>query len=144
MDKTEIDRIALMSIHPEFAEALFDGRKAVEFRRVAPRSQVSHIVVYATKPVGAVIGVLEVERVERRSPQNLWRLFGRVGGIDRTRFFEYFEGAVEGAALVVRKAQRLKQPVSLSQKGLPSRPPQSFLYLSDKTFGALGRLLAAA
>lgn len=144
MDKREADRIALMSIHPEFAEALFDGRKAVEFRRIAPRSRISHIVVYATRPVGAVIGVLEVERVERQSPERLWRLFGRVGGIERTRFFEYFAGAAEGAALVVRKAHRLKKPVTLSQKGLPRRPPQSFSYLSDETFGALGQLMPAA
>lgn len=144
MDKRDAERIALMSIHPEFAQALFEGRKAVEFRRVAPRSDVSHIVVYATKPVGAVIGVLEVERVERQSPQRLWRLFGSVGGIDRTRFFEYFAGATEGAALVVRNARRLKYPLMLSQNGLPQHPPQSFVYLSDETFGALGRLLPAA
>src|SRR5690606_2500961 len=72
MDKSEVQRIALMSIHPEFADALFEGRKGVEFRRVAPRADISHIVVSSTKPTGAVIGVLEVERVERKSPQRLW------------------------------------------------------------------------
>lgn len=144
MDKTEADRVALMSIHPEFADALFSGQKVVEFRRVAPRSQISHIVVYATKPVGAVIGVLEVERVERQSPERLWRSFGKVGGIDKARFFEYFAGAIEGAALVVRRAQRLTKPVGLSQRGLPSRPPQSFAYLSDEAVGALGLPLPVA
>lgn len=144
MDKSEVQRIALMSIHPEFADALFEGRKGVEFRRVAPRADISHIVVYSTKPTGAVIGVLEVERVERKSPQRLWRLFGPIGGIDRTRFFEYFAGTHQGVALVVRKAQRFKQPIMLPREGLPRRPPQSFAYVSSETFGSLGRLLPAA
>jgi predicted transcriptional regulator len=82
--------------------------------------------------------------MERTSPQRLWRLFGRIGGIDRSRFFEYFAGTDEGVALIVRKARRFKEPVLLPQDGLPKRPPQSFAYLSNETLGALGQLLPAA
>lgn len=41
-------RIALISIHPQFAEAIVGGNKRVEFRKTALRSDVNHALIYST------------------------------------------------------------------------------------------------
>ena len=52
-------RIILMSIHPEYAEALLDGTKTVELRKSPVAGDISHIVIYATAPVQRVLGWVE-------------------------------------------------------------------------------------
>jgi predicted transcriptional regulator len=131
-------RVALMSIKPEYAEKLLSGAKRVEFRRAGPKGPVELILIYATQPIGALVGVLEVTRVDRGSPDELWRNFGSVGGIEHSAFFSYFSGASAGDALVVGQAWRLNVPVRLESAGLDARPPQSFRYVDDDVLGTLG------
>jgi predicted transcriptional regulator len=113
-----------MSIHPEYAEALLSGAKKVEFRRVAPKADVGYVVVYATMPIGAILGILRVDFVDHDSPTRLWRRHGGVGGISNQDFFRYFEG-------------RCKSPLPLASVGLSDKPPQSFMYLDDEAFDTI-------
>jgi predicted transcriptional regulator len=122
-----------MSIHPEFAKRILNGEKQVEFRRRPLGRGTTHMVIYATTPVCAVVGVAEIERVERASPASLWSTFRHVGGIGRTEFFEYFSGVVEGCAYVFRHVLWCSTPLALGTGGLPSRAPQAFQYLGAQT-----------
>lgn len=124
-------RVALMSIKPEYAEKLLSGLKRVEFRRSGPKARVERILVYATQPVGALVGILEVVATERATPQKLWRRYGAVGGIDRSAFFAYFDGTEAGDALLVGRVWRLETPVSLEEAGLAPKAPQSFRYVES-------------
>ena len=55
----------LLSIKPEFAEKILDGTKKFEFRRrVHTRPEVKSVIIYATMPVGRVIGEFSIERIE--------------------------------------------------------------------------------
>ena len=57
-------REPILSIHPEFAEAIFAGKKRVEFRRrpvAIPES--GRVWIYATKPTAGVLGFIEVKQV---------------------------------------------------------------------------------
>jgi predicted transcriptional regulator len=129
-----------MSIHPEFARRILSGEKQVEFRRRPLGRHVTHIVIYATAPVSAVIGVAEIQNVQRESPAQLWARFSDVGGIGRERFFAYFAGAREGFAYVLRQAQACESPLRLGKVGLPPKPPQAFQYLATRTLEAVLRL----
>lgn len=137
MDSDSTEQIALMSIRPEFALRLMAGDKLAEFRRAAPTRPISHVVVYASHPVSAIIGMFEVARIDEASPHRLWQAFSGVAGIGRDAFFKYFSGRKSGFALVVKKTQKLKRPVPLGGPGLPTRPPQSFMYLDSKVFQRL-------
>jgi predicted transcriptional regulator len=55
---------------------IFDGNKRVELRRVRPRhlNEGDLILVYATSPEKALLGVLEVEKVVEMSPINFGEL----------------------------------------------------------------------
>lgn len=137
MGSSTASAVALMSIHPEYAEALLSGSKKVEFRRLAPKEKVGYVVVYATKPVGAILGVLQIDSVERDSPERLWARYRDVGGISFDGFFQYFDGCAQGSALVVKQAWRCKAPMDLHGLGLAGKAPQSFKYLDRSTFRAI-------
>jgi predicted transcriptional regulator len=133
-----------MSIHPEFAARILAGEKLVEFRRRGAARHLTHILIYATSPICAVVGVAEVERTERGSPGALWESFGNVGGISRSDFFSYFSGVLEGAAYVLGETWLCAIPASLGRQGLPCTAPQAFQYVDARALDAvLGRSTAA-
>jgi predicted transcriptional regulator len=57
------------------------------------------VVVYATKPVGKVIGEFTVSDVHSDSPARLWSRTKAHSGISRVFFDEYFEGREKGFAI---------------------------------------------
>src|SRR5688572_2984637 len=93
MDTEPTGRLALLSIHPGYAEAIFEGTKRVEFRRWRFGVDVSVVVVYATQPVGQIIGWFEVDGVDEGTPLSLWRRYSSCAGIDRASYLAYFENA---------------------------------------------------
>lgn len=125
-------RVALMSIHPEFAEAIVSGRKCVEFRKRPVADDVSHILIYATLPVGSLVGWFHVEGQTTEPPTRLWTRFRQVGGISRARFFAYYSDRGIGTGIKVAKAGRFSSPVPLADFGSIIRPPQSFQYLTPE------------
>lgn len=133
MDNNADSRVALLSLHPEWAQAILEGRKTVEFRRSAPAHDISHVVIYATKPVGQVVGYFTVASVTSGSPTSLWARFGGRAAISRRRFRTYFRSKSTGYAIEVGKVVRLKSPVALDDIG-NVRPPQNFCYLPTSTF----------
>lgn len=122
-------RVVLLSVHPQYANAIMDGRKRVEFRKKFPEG-VGLVVVYATKPVGKVVGWFTVQEIVEAPPASLWRQFSETGCIERGDFFDYFKGREVGLGVTVREVERLEAPVALKRL-LPSGvPPQSFQYLA--------------
>ncbi len=137
MDSGSTRCVAMMAIKPQFAFGLLTGRKRVEFRRRAAARKLTHIVVYATKPVGAVVGVLEISDLAEGTPQSLWSRFSNVGGIGRSDFFDYFAGTEHGIAYLVQHVWSCDEARELGKVGLPRVPPQAHQYLSSRTLEQL-------
>ena len=131
--------VALLSIHPRFAEAILTGEKRVEFRRTKFSRDVSHVAIYATQPIGKIVGWFEVAGIESHHPDDLWGKFQHCGGIDEDDFRVYYLGRETGYAIRVRQSRRLKQAKPLTAVCGDTRPPQSFTYLNKaavrKLFG---------
>ncbi len=123
-------RVALMSIHPEYAEAIVSGRKWVEFRKRPIADDVSHVLIYATLPVGSLVGWFSVEGQDTEPPRHLWIRFKDVACISRTRFFAYYSGRGTGTGIRVGKTGKFASPIPLSELEPTLRPPQSFQYLT--------------
>ena len=83
-------RVALLSIHPRHAEAILQGEKLVELRRTAVARDVTHVLIYATAPVQAVVGWFDVEGVDVDSKTGIWDAHGAVAGVTRQEFRDYF------------------------------------------------------
>jgi predicted transcriptional regulator len=131
--------VILLSIFPEFADAILRGEKRVEFRKPKVCASASHILVYSTSPDMRIVGYFEVKKVHRASPRLLWKRFGKVGTISRDAFFSYYAGHDEAIGFEVGSVWRFKRPKSLGavQRGL--KPPQSFTYLPSTILERLRR-----
>ena len=131
MAKETARRTALMSIRPEYVDAIISGAKTVEFRKQRLAPEVQRVVIYATSPIKAVVGEFEITSQVSRSPTGLWQEFKLVSGIDRRRFFEYFRGRSNGVGIVIGNVTTYVPPKQLEDVAPGSRPPQSFRYLED-------------
>jgi predicted transcriptional regulator len=120
----------LLSIKPQFAEKIFSGAKRFEFRKVVHKNpNVTSVVVYATKPVGKVVGEFTVRTIHNDSPKRLWRKTKHSSGITRRFFNEYFEGRASGFAIEVGQTTRYDIPLEIQDVIPNGYPPQSFVYI---------------
>ncbi len=133
MDRAKVGRVALMSIHPEYADAILAGTKKVEFRKRPIADDVTHVIVYATAPVSAVVGAFTVESQAKAAPAMLWGRFAEVAGISRHGFFAYFAEHANGVGIEVGEVLTLHEPLPLGVGLGVTRPPQSFQYLDADT-----------
>ncbi|WAC28246.1 ASCH domain-containing protein [Ancylobacter sp. SL191] len=122
----------LLSIKPEYADKIFDRSKKFEFRKSMFRhADVRTIVVYATKPVGRIVGEFEVEGVLCESPERLWTLTQTSAGISKQFFDEYFSGRSKAFAIKVGQIHKFSEPLNPSDLIENFTPPQSFMYVDD-------------
>ena len=120
----------LLSIKPEYAEKILTGVKRFEYRKTIPRNEAVHtVVLYATMPVGKVVGEFEIAGVLRESPDDLWKQTRQASGITREFFDEYFRGRKNAVAIAVSKPKRYAKPLMLKDVSGSITPPQSFQYL---------------
>ncbi|EXU75998.1 ASCH domain-containing protein [Erwinia mallotivora] len=120
----------LLSIKPEYAESILDGQKRFEFRKTMFRNkEVKTVVIYATMPVGKVIGEFEIDEIISSEPSELWTITKRYAGITRGFFDEYFSDKNRAFAIAVKNPRRYESPLSLSELIPGAVPPQSFRYI---------------
>lgn len=129
MDAEESSDVALLPIRPKFANAIMDGTKRVEFRKVKFQRHVRHVIVYASSPVQRIIGYFSVAGIDEGSPTALWRKYQDVGGIAEAEFRDYYRSADSGIAINVGEVKPLKRPMTLGSLKRNLTAPQSFAYL---------------
>jgi predicted transcriptional regulator len=125
----------LLSIKPKYAARILDGTKRYEYRKRPPKNQVFltqqtlTVLLYATKPVGLVVGEFEILDIVERLPLTLWSMTKDGAGITREEYLEYFQHLGEPAyALHVLRYERYGNPLTLKDLGI-KRPPLSFMYI---------------
>src|ERR1035438_9794199 len=74
---------AVLSIKPDYAEAIFSGKKRFEFRRSIFRADIHVVIVYITNPVGKVAGEFSVKDIITDDVDALWDRTEKMAGIDR-------------------------------------------------------------
>lgn len=122
----------LMSIKPEFVDRIISGEKSYEFRRVLyKRTDITHIVVYASSPVCRLVGEIEVASIHSDTPDNLWEKTKDKAGISEQFFFAYFSGRDKAHAIEVKSFLPYDEHIKLKDKYPTLVPPQSFCYVED-------------
>jgi len=124
-------KVILMSIKPEYAEAIMSGRKTVEFRRRPLPTNIDLVLVYATAPVKGIVGSFYFEKQFEAAPHSLWAVYGDLGACTKEDFDRYFKGCETGTAIVITDAYRLSEP--LNPRAVMGRKwvaPQSWYYIS--------------
>jgi predicted transcriptional regulator len=113
-----------------FAEKILDGSKRFEFRKCGfSIAGVETVVIYATKPVGKVVGEFSVVEVHKDVPSRIWQRTRKYAGIQKRFFDQYYADRDTAYAIAVGKVTKYDEPVELASLGANITPPQSYRYL---------------
>lgn len=129
MGTAATERVAVMAIHPRYAEAILAGEKLVEFRKRKLAEDVTTVLIYATVPVQQVIGEFSLKKTDVDEPAVIWARYGHAGLIDKISFGHYYANSGHAVALLVDKVIRYAEPRSLTELDKKSIP-QSFYYVN--------------
>ena len=119
----------LLSIKPEFALKIFNGSKKFEFRRsIFKNRDIKQVIVYASSPVGKIIGEFEIEEILHDELSILWDKTKNYAGTSEENFRKYFSNKTKGYAIQIKNAELYDEPKPLDSLGI-STAPQSFMYV---------------
>lgn len=120
----------LLSIKPEYAHAIIEGRKKVEYRKIVPKHLDQGIaVIYSSSPEKMVIGEFVFNRIIELPPDELWETTKNLGCVEKSFFDSYFETKRIGFAFEVSKVVKYSTPITLSEMSIKTAP-QSWMYLN--------------
>src|SRR5690348_16354315 len=93
----------LISLKPQYADAILAGQKTVELRRgrvnVNPGAR---LWIYSTLPRGRIEGSFTVDKVIAGSAATIWRQFGSRAFVSKQAFDEYVLGAKDVSAILIQ------------------------------------------
>lgn len=120
----------LLSIKPKYAEEILAGKKKYEFRKlIFKKKSINKIFIYSSSPTKKIIGSCEIAKIITESPQNLWQICHKEGGISETDFFEYFNNSEVGYAIEIANLHVFLPPIDPYSSIKNFKPPQSFCYI---------------
>lgn len=125
--------VAIISIHPEYAEAILSGKKTIELRRRIPKiEEGTRLWIYATRPQAAIIGSAIVASITRESPASIWMQHSKDAFIPKKDYNNYFRGTDKAIAIRLINAEKC-HPVKIDKlreikEGF--HPPQVLIRIS--------------
>ncbi len=149
IDVEELEEVYLMSIRPQYANAIFRGRKKYELRKLSGQPGITEdsvIVVYSSGNVKAIIGEFRAGRIITGTPEYVWTAVGQSRyGIGRDAW-AYIRGGKRAMAIEVLEPKLYPRPVSLDEirRIIPGwMPPFSYKRLEpgDKLYELVIRRL---
>ena len=91
---------AILSLKPQYVELILSGKKTVELRNRIVRMEPGTVIwIYATKPVGGIVALAELDSVVHDTPAEIWVQYGREICIDRAHFDSYINNRESVSAL---------------------------------------------
>lgn len=104
----------LISLHPRFAETIFGSSTAIVLRRTricAPEG--SQLILYATAPTKAVVGVATVQLRDTDRAEAIWCRYEHNMALRRDEFDAYLAGSRQATALVLTAPDDSAAPARL-------------------------------
>ena len=122
---------AIISLKPQYAELILSGEKTVELRNRVVRMEPGTVIwIYATKPVGGIVALAELDSVVHGNPAEIWVRYEREMCIDRDHFDSYINNRESVSALILSSVRTLKRSVTLDwiRRSIGSFQPPQFYY----------------
>jgi predicted transcriptional regulator len=121
----------VFSIQQRYAEQIIRGRKTIELRKRFSRAhRGSWFLVYATKPLGAVVGAARISEVENAHVADIDESTLDRACVDRHELLRYASGCTELWKIHLSDVIPLEEPLSLQllskDLDVTLQPPQSF------------------
>ena len=131
------EQTLLMSLRPESAELILQGRKTGEFRRkFSKKYEGATIVFYITRPVQQFMFTATITQVDHSQKKRLWNMSQQKCGISQVAFDHYLSGIDYGYAIHLSNIKLVPNQLVLenAKKVCPQlRPPQSFQRIEPRS-----------
>lgn len=133
----EGEALYLMSIKPQYARAIFAGRKRYELRKLRglpPIEEGSVIVVYVSGRIKSIVGEFRAGRVYKATPEKVWSIASAPGSGVGEDAWHYIKGAGRAMAIEVSEAVMYERPITLEEirRVIPGwNPPYSYKRLIE-------------
>lgn len=137
-------RDILMSIKPEYSQAILRGDKTVEFRRVFSDAAAAtgRVIIYESAPTMKIVGCFEIEKIDQplrdtmdftKSEQVVANCIrsGCKKGIQAEALLDYLLDAKTPCAIYLKNVIKLDYPFSPKESDPNFRPPQSYMWCPD-------------
>jgi len=122
----------LLSIKPQFVKEIFNGNKKFEYRKaIFKNTDIKTIVIYATMPVGKIVGEFEIDQILTAHPSKIWEKTKNFSGITQDYYDEYFEGRNKAYAIQIKSINEYEYQLCPYANNNNFTAPQSFKYLLD-------------
>ncbi len=128
-----LNNAILLSIRPQYANKIFEGRKRVELRRICPKyiKKGDLVLIYVSSPVKSLCGAFQVDRVVEKPLSELWKAVKGKAGVSRKEFNQYYQGLSVGSAIFFNNVWELSSPIELRElreQMTDFQAPQNFRY----------------
>ena len=137
LDSEMNSNIVLMSMRPEYVEKIFRGDKRYEFRKKKFGRRVEKVMIYATKPLGQIVGHFTFDEVLIGKPSEIWKLCSEYAGIIEEDFYKYFGRYKKAFAIKINKVFRMNKPINPFDAIEGFKSPRSFIYINKNDFSRL-------
>ena len=132
-----LDNAVILSIRPKYASQVLNGSKLIEVRRrFSKRLLGLRASLYASRPVGALVGEATMNTATYGPPEDIWADFGRFIGCEKAEFDAYTKGRCEVAAIELSDILPYKDAIPLERLSHimkeDLRPPQSYRHINLK------------
>lgn len=133
----------LISLYPRHANNILSGRKIYELRKNPPRFQrglnslaFGKILIYATMPIGAIVGICDPFSVTEQNA-SMWCNYSDQLCLSHEEIKNYL-GDRMGYGIRIRKPKKIT-PIPLSKmREVGILPPQGYRYLTEADLEKLG------
>jgi len=122
---------AILSIKPQYANAILSGKKTVEFRKAVFKQAVEKVYIYSSSPEKMIIGYFTIESIDEDLPAELWNKYADLGSIKKDDFFNYYKGKDKGFAIKVKAVSAFKKTIDPKSVIENFRAPQSYMYVEN-------------
>lgn len=119
----------MLSIKPEFIKEIIQGNKKYEYRKRIFKRDIDTVIVYATRPIGKIIGEFKIGKILNDTPEKIWSLTQNESGISKDFFMEYFSNKDSAFALQIENFNKYEFPIDPYIKNEKFYPPQSYMYV---------------
>jgi predicted transcriptional regulator len=131
--------VAFYPIKPIYSDRILSGEKKYELRKRLPSNPFDYILIYATSPVGKVVGYAKVKMIHKKSVDDMWDMVSMCAGISRDDYTSYFGKTEYAYAIELEDVKRFTRPFDTKEISNSFNVPQSFCYVSRNDFNKLKR-----
>lgn len=120
---------ALLSIKPQFVKEIIEGKKKYEYRKKIFKQEVDAVVIYASMPVGMIVGEFTIGEIISDSPMKIWKATKEYSGISLEDYSKYFEGKKDAYAIQIKDFIKYEKPIDPYKEFEGFIAPQSYKYV---------------